>query len=154
MEPKDYKKLVDQKVDLFKAMSKVTGNRYRPGQAVFCPFHDNTNTPAASVYEDEDGLQTLYCFSEQKQYKSSDAVEKLLHQNPYAVGKAIWDRMNLAEQEEWRLKNINNSYTSTANSFDIDEGKETTALDVAFEKFKYTKLSFNELKQAIYNNRK
>lgn len=153
MEPKDYKKLVDQKVDLFKAMSQVTGNHYRPGQSVFCPFHDNTKTPAASVYEDEDGLQTLFCFSEHKQYRSSDAVELLLHQNPYAVGKAIWNKMSPEDQEQWRLKNINTSYESTASSFDLNEEQDMSDLDAAFEKFRYTKLSFKELKQVIYKHK-
>lgn len=140
----DLKKLVDKKYKLTSILYKATGNRYSIGIPCFCPFHDNTNTPAAAIYED-DGEQSLYCFAEQKLYKSSDALEKLLNQNIYKLGESIWLSMSPEEQIVWRDEN-----TSYASSFDIETtNTPTDTFSKGLNSFKYNKITFKELKKYL-----
>lgn len=147
MKPELYLKLVNQKYELIKVLEKATGQHYYLEGAVYCPFHDNTNTPAASIYENN-GEQSLWCFAENKLYKTSDAFELLFNKDPYVLGKALWDRMTKEEQAEWLIEN---GEDSTAESFDI-EPIETSVLDKSFELFKYNKITFKELKEAVKNS--
>ena len=51
----------------------------------FCPFHDDeaSGKPSIKIYtEDEDEVQRLYCFSENKQYTSYDYFELIRGENP------------------------------------------------------------------------
>lgn len=41
---------------------------------IFCPFHDNTRTPAAKFYDDSN---KLWCFGEQKMYFSYNCMRSL-----------------------------------------------------------------------------
>lgn len=147
MTPELYLKLVNQKYELIKVLERATGSRYYIGGSVYCPFHDNTNTPAASIYEN-DGEQSLWCFSEQKLYKSADAFEILLKRDPYILGKSLWDKMTPTEQEEWLIDNNMQGY-SAAESFDIEDDVENTELSKAYKLFKYGKISFKELKEIV-----
>ena len=49
---------------------------------VFCPFHPNTNTPAASLFKDADGIERLYCYVCRRQYTSYDYITIILEENP------------------------------------------------------------------------
>lgn len=59
--------------------------------SMFCPFHDDEvgGKPSAKFFEDEDGIQRLYCFSERRQFTAYDYIKLLLHQDPilYLVKK-------------------------------------------------------------------
>ena len=48
----------------------------------FCPFHDNRNTPAASLFKDSDGIERLYCYRCTRQYTSYDYIVQVLEENP------------------------------------------------------------------------
>lgn len=52
--------------------------------SMFCPFHDDESggKPSAKFFQDEDGIQRLYCFSERRQYTAYDYIELILKQNP------------------------------------------------------------------------
>lgn len=45
---------------------------------VFCPFHDNTETPSAKLYTDSN---TLFCFAETAHYTPYDFLKKILKQS-------------------------------------------------------------------------
>lgn len=50
-----------------------------PRNGVFyCPFHDNSRTPAAKYYADSN---KLWCFAEQKMYHAYDCMRKLEYSN-------------------------------------------------------------------------
>lgn len=50
--------------------------------SMFCPFHLNTDTPAAQFHNnDADGIQRIWCFSCKRQYTSYDYLTKILKQD-------------------------------------------------------------------------
>lgn len=57
----------------FKGVDSSTGN-------IFCPFHENTDTPAAKMYwDDERGIWVLHCFGEcHRSYTAYDYVNLIL----------------------------------------------------------------------------
>jgi hypothetical protein len=141
---KQLEKLVEQKYSLVKALRKHNpGERYEVGQTCFCPFHDNENTPAAAIYEDE-GKQSLYCFSERKLYTVVDVFKQLINYDVYELGNYLWHGMSDYEKSEW-LKN--NSEIDPVELF--SKKKETVETNKELEKaranFKYGKISLNEL---------
>lgn len=103
LSPKQMKILVDEKLDMSKLLSKkYPDRRYIPGQKCFCPFHDNENTEAGHLYQDEDtGKVTLWCFSEKEQYTTSDALKILLKRDVFSVAASIWDKMSEAQRTAW-----------------------------------------------------
>jgi hypothetical protein len=68
-------KFVDYVINKFLPFSivyKMLDEDYKDRGNNFCIFHDNTDTPAARVYHNEDG-DALYCYSENKRYRPSHA---------------------------------------------------------------------------------
>jgi len=141
------KELVKQKYSLIKALQKVNpeGN-YQVGQTCFCPFHDNQNTPSASIYDDDKG-QTLYCFSEQKLYTVNDVFTKLMNRDIYEVGNSIWKQMSDEEQYEWLIKN---SSDQTAEAFSRPTPKELSPeAKKSIELFKNKKIKLDTLLEKL-----
>lgn len=141
-DPYIYKRIVDDKLSMVKILNKL-GTNYSVNQPCYCPFHDNTNTPAAMIY-DNNGKQSLYCFSERKTYYPSDAISILLNQDPYAIGEELFNRLTPQEQQE-----LIDKYDKTTSI------KYTSKLDFTpdFRKklamFKYNKIDFNDIVKAI-----
>lgn len=63
---------VNKHVSMHPYLEQLTGEKVHG--KIYCPFHDNQNTPAAKYFEDSN---ELYCFAEQKKYRVVDAMEKL-----------------------------------------------------------------------------
>jgi hypothetical protein len=82
---------------------------------VFCPFHENTNTPSARFYKDEDDIIRLNCFAEHKQFTAFDYVVKILKDNPKK-----YIEKDLTESELSKLIEIVNS----GNDFDDFAGED------------------------------
>lgn len=62
--------------------------------SVYCPFHDNTDTPAARLYSNEDKGDTLYCWAEQRVYRPSDVLtKKLLPASLDTIFERVWKRL-------------------------------------------------------------
>lgn len=57
----------------FRGVDSSTGN-------IYCPFHENTDTPAAKMYwDDERGIWVLHCFGEcHRSYTAYDYVNLIL----------------------------------------------------------------------------
>ena len=57
----------------FKGVDSSTGN-------IFCPFHENHETPAAKMYWDDDrGIWVLHCFGQcHRSFTTYDYVEQIL----------------------------------------------------------------------------
>lgn len=74
----------------------------------FCPFHYNKNTPSAKVYQDG-----LYCFSENKYYKTSDLFDYFLVKDTIQNAfNNIWNILNNNQKAELKSKyeyNITNN---------------------------------------------
>ena len=50
--------------------------------SIYCPFHHNVNTPAASLFKDKDGAERIYCYSCKKQFTSYDYITLILEKDP------------------------------------------------------------------------
>lgn len=133
--------LVNERISFTKVLTKLNpGNHYHPKRPVFCPFHQNENTPSAVIYEDEQA-ETLWCFSEQKLYKPIDLVSTVLKQDPYAIGLQIWNTLSPFEQQEFLVK-TNDFSTASFDKPIKEENKELKSKQLLF---KYGKLSYQEL---------
>jgi len=125
---KQARKLVNEKLDLTKILKKANPHEYYAiGQTCFCPFHDNQDTKAGAIYEnDETGEETLWCFSEKVLYTSSHAVELLLKQDIYAVAAKLWARMTDQEQAGWLSRHSHEDYAAAFSSEDSTVDKTST----------------------------
>lgn len=73
---------------------------YNYDSKVYCPFHENYDTPSAKLYHDSRG-DTLFCFSEQRRYKPSDVLVKgLLEQSLYSIFYNIWKQLSTDKREK------------------------------------------------------
>lgn len=134
------KTLVDKKLSMVELLKKHNphGN-YQVGQPCFCPFHDNTRTPAGSLYSNE-GEETLWCFSEQKLYKPSDVIETLMEKDIYTVGERLWETLTYEEQEEFLSRE-----KTLEDSFSVTTEEETKDIDKYKRAFKQGKISVGDL---------
>ena len=86
----------------FPVMLKQAGlEGYTYEGKVYCPFHDNTSTPAAKMYKGDAKGDTLFCFSEQKIYRPSDVIKKkLINKSLRTIFDRIWKQCDDAKREE------------------------------------------------------
>ena len=59
----------------FKIIYRMLDVDYNDRGNNFCIFHDNSNTPSARIYHNDTG-DSLYCYSEGKSYKPSQAFRR------------------------------------------------------------------------------
>lgn len=142
--------LVKEKYSLTKSLSKLNPeNNYQVGQPCFCPFHENHNTPAASIYDDDKG-QTLYCFSERKLYSVVDVFKDLMHYDIYDLGNRLWSSMTEQEQQAWLSKN---GQYDVSTAFDKPLGKELPEeVKRSAELFKNRKIDIDKLLDEYMSN--
>lgn len=136
--------LVKEKYSLTKSLSKLNpDNQYQVGQPCFCPFHENHNSPAASIYDDEKG-ETLYCFSERKLYSVVDVFKDLMHYDIYDLGNRLWKSMSEEEQQAWLI-----AHHAYEDAFNKKEDKPVSkALRQSIELFKNRKIELNDMLKA------
>lgn len=98
--------VVNKKLPLVDTLNMfLEGNRYSRFGNVYCPFHENTDTPAAKIYESEDG-DSLMCFSEHRRYFPSDVFEKgLASMSLEQIFYQVWHSLSVAEQEYFLSEN-------------------------------------------------
>lgn len=136
------RQLVTEKYSLVKTLRRYSGsNSYHVGQTCYCPFHDNTNTPAATIFDDDNG-ERLFCFSEKKQYTSADALEKLMHYDVYELGQKLWNSMSPLEKSDWLAEHNVVDYNSV---FVSKEKPVTKQLEVKINQFKSNKITISDL---------
>lgn len=61
---------INKNIDFAETYQRMFNKDIRYGKC-FCPFHENTDTPAAKYYEESN---TIYCFSCQRIYSSYDLL--------------------------------------------------------------------------------
>lgn len=133
--------LVNEKVSFVNALRKLNPeNYYELRRPVFCPFHHNENTPAAVIYDGDKG-ETLWCFAEQKLYRPVDLLNKVLHQDAYAIGLQIWNTMDESSKQEF----IARHQDFGAASFSVVTKIDPSKLEHINYLFKYGKISYTEL---------
>lgn len=85
--------------------------------SIFCPFHDNYNTPAAKAYWDEDrDIVVIWCFTEQKRFTTYDYINKILV-NKYKKYSSVQDYLirTLGENKFNELYSLAEQSTSLEN---------------------------------------
>lgn len=87
-------------VDMFALLRRLHLNPRENGN-MMCPFHHNTNTPAAKMYHDNYGW-CLYCFNEKKIFTTYDVYEKIMGADPIKMAQIIWDKLPESEQKKVR----------------------------------------------------
>ena len=87
-------------VDMFQLMQRLHLHP-RETSNMMCPFHHNTNTPAAKMYKDKYGW-CLWCFSERRMYTTFDVYETIMNADPIKMAQIIWDRLPESEQRKIR----------------------------------------------------
>jgi hypothetical protein len=141
------RELINENYSLISILKKANPSGvYHTGGTCFCPFHDNTDTPSASIYDDEGG-EKLYCFSERKLYSASDAMEKLLDLDVYEIGSRLFEKMSHEEQDVWLEKHGGSIDYLDEFSYNNKEVDEEKVLNRAKLKnlFRYGKISLTEL---------
>ena len=92
----------------FKGVDSSTGN-------IFCPFHENTDTPAAKMYWDEErGIWIIHCFGEcHRNFTTYDYVDLILckkyqkYLSPLHFLKLNMPEYKLGNQLELAQKRVN-----------------------------------------------
>ena len=77
---------------------------------IFCPFHDNLETPAARIYpkREEQECEQIFCFSENKLYRPHDCCRdysRLIKYDTNTVFSVIWQHLSDSEKEIFTNEN-------------------------------------------------
>lgn len=138
---KQLKTLLKTKLSLVKALEKQNPDSYYTiGRPCYCPFHDNTDSPAAAIYEN-DGIESLYCFSERKLYTVVDVLAQ--NYDIYSIAQSLWAAMTPAEQEQFLALHPEDDF---ANAFsNVKTVEVSLELEKAKQLYKYNKISINTL---------
>lgn len=93
---------------------------------IFCPFHDNYNTPSARFYETDDtGKYVLWCFSERRFYTPYDYVNLIMvnYRRQYPdVWAFLEEHLSEAELKESIV--IAQKYVSEEDEANVTEKRE------------------------------
>lgn len=86
--------VIDRILPIDIALEQVDGISRDYHGKCFCPFHDNTDTPAAHLYKTENGTH-LMCFAERKSYRPHDVFRLKLVKTPLSTvfGK-VWRQLS------------------------------------------------------------
>lgn len=117
------KKLVNDTLSMTDLLKKYNPyGSYVAGQPCFCPFHDNTRSPSAAIYNN-DGVELLFCFSEQRQYRPTDVIEILLKKDIYQIGNKIWNSLSELEKNTFLKENITleDSFSTETHKKDMNK---------------------------------
>lgn len=90
-----FEDLLQSKYSLIQSGLGVTGSG-----SCFCPFHENTDTRAAKLYQDDDG-ERIFCFAENKMYRPHDLIARgLVEIDQTALFTLIWKSLNVADRDD------------------------------------------------------
>ena len=112
--------------------SDLNPSSYTQNSTVYCPFHPNVDTKAAKLYpKDENGVEKLYCFAENKVYyphsllcppkgddfkSQSYRFKSIVPYDPYWVFSAIWNHLPEQDKQYWMVQNPDLSINGSSHS--------------------------------------
>jgi len=139
MNIKVLEKVVNKKYSLPKLLKQLyPENSYEYGRPCFCPFHDNTNTPAAVIYDDVEG-DNLWCYSEHKMYRATDVLNKLYKKDIYEIGQQQYEAMDDFEKMSFNTEiDYNKEFASEVLE------KEDREVTFAKQRYKDSEISLSE----------
>lgn len=125
--------IINNYIDIHKLLSHL-GLSVRPNGSMYCPFHENTRTPSAHLYADDDGGASIFCYAEHKLFRNYELYQTYLPNiNLTELAQAIYDRLDQT-QRDYIESNINTER-------ELPELPYITSLRL----FKEHKLSYQEL---------
>lgn len=128
--------IINRFISMVKLFDEL-GIEYRIDGNLFCPFHQNENTPAAHLYSDETGYR-LWCFSESKMYGSWN-IYKVFKPNidTNKLALAIFNRLSETDQKK------------LLNELGTEEDVDVLPFQQSLIDFKRGKINMSQLKQEI-----
>ena len=123
------------KYNLFFNLLKKSGYIHRSNANLYCPFHDNYNTPSAKYYKDED-KESIWCFSEGRGYTLSNYYELVLGVNIDTIFDQVWN--NISEDERQFYLDLYGNYVPSEVDIIPDD------IEI-YEKFKNGLINYKEL---------
>ena len=106
------------------------------GGLMYCPMHDNYNTPAAKLFKDSTGWH-FYCFTENKQFGTYDVYKDIYNLNMETVFNNLWS--NLSESERTQMKDIFGEF---------DENTPVENIEI-YQNFRYKNINYDQLKRQL-----
>ena len=110
--------------------------RPQQGGLMFCPMHDNYNTPAAKLFKDKTGWH-FYCFSENRQFGTYDVYKDCFSLNMDKVFDSLWSQ--LSESDKNQMYDIFGEF---------DDESPVENLDV-YQAFRQKRINYSQLKLVI-----
>ena len=123
------------KYNLLYNLLKKAGYIHGSKSNIFCPFHDNFNTPSAKYYKDED-KEAVWCFSEGRGYNLSNYYEQVLGTSVDIIFEQIWS--TISDDEKQFYKDMFGEY----NPMEMEAPPDDIEL---YEKFKMGYINYKEL---------
>ena len=103
---------------------------------MFCPLHDNYNSPAVKLFKERTGWH-FFCFNEQKQYGTYDVYKQVYNLNMDVVFNELWNKLTDADK---------------AQMYDlfgeVDDNQPIENLET-FQKFRTGQYNYQQLLQEI-----
>ena len=110
---------------------------YRENANMFCPFHDNENTPSAHLYHDTEGYR-LWCFSENRMYGAWNIYKEYIpNVNTNQLALRLFNALPENKQKE------------ILNNVDNEQELESLPYKKDLEDFKQRKINIEQLLQKI-----
>ena len=103
---------------------------------MFCPMHDNYNTPAAKIFKDQTGWH-FFCFNEQKQFGTYDVYKEVYNLNMDYVFNDLWSKLSKSEQSQ--MYDIFGEFDNNTELENID----------TYKKFRVGVSNYQQLKQEL-----
>ena len=137
MEPKLVNYIINHLINMYDVLKKLNID-VKPNGVMFCPFHENVNTPSAHYYVEQDGSGCIFCFYEHKIFTNVDLFKTYCPDiDLNQLAEALFNR--LSKEDQKRLK------------YNLESGSvvETIPYLDDLEEFKFSKINFNELLKRI-----
>lgn len=132
--------VIDRVIDFPLILKKAGYEDYDYG-TVYCPFHNNTDSPAGKLYQDDEG-DRLYCFANKRMFRPSDVLKRdMIKIRLQKVFYRIWKK--LSGEKKSRLRE---EYGQPQEDFLSDEFKEVVE---KMEKFKNNKINFDKYLELV-----
>lgn len=129
--------IVNHYIDMRKLLHKL-GVNVRANNSMFCPFHDNVNTPSAHLYKEQDGSYKIWCYAEDRLYGNVDLYKTYLPEiNLEDLANLLYNNLSPAERAK-----LNDNVPRT---FELPELPFNSYL----QDFKKGKISFPDLLTGI-----
>lgn len=106
MDKQTEKFIINNYIDIRKLLDNL-GLSVRPNGSMYCPFHENTRTPSAHLYDDDVGGAAIFCYAEHRLFKVYDLYQTYLPNiNLTELAQAIYDRLDQT-QRDFITSNLN-----------------------------------------------